>query len=109
MRGLPRCLGASKRVKKGGFARRGDGSVLAYMTKPQQAKRLYLPIFTRPKEALGNPLILSYNFQMSSAYSRIVRSEENLPIRAVFIIAIFAQRRLSMNASPTRCCASQYA
>jgi hypothetical protein len=32
------------------------------------------------------------NDQMSRAYSRMVRSLENLPTRAVFKIAIFAQR-----------------
>ena len=37
-------------------------------------------------------------FQISSAYSRIVRSEENFPIRATFRIAMRVQRSLSRNA-----------
>lgn len=38
------------------------------------------------------------SFQMSRAYSAMVRSEENFPERAVFRIAIRAQRSLSRNA-----------
>ncbi len=33
----------------------------------------------------------AFSFQICSAYSRIVRSLENFPIRAVFRMAIFAQ------------------
>ena len=44
--------------------------------------------------------------QISSTYSRIVRSEENLPAEKVFIIAIFAQRVRSRYASSTFRCAS---
>lgn len=40
-------------------------------------------------------------FQISEAYSLIVRSDENLPTRAVFMIAIRAHFDLSLNASLT--------
>ena len=40
-------------------------------------------------------------FQISRAYSLIVRSLENFPIRAVLRIAIFAQRDLSRKAAST--------
>ena len=36
-----------------------------------------------------------FTFHILSQYSRIERSEENLPMRAVLRIAIFAQARLS--------------
>ncbi len=44
--------------------------------------------------------------QMSSAYSRIVRSLENLPMRAVLRIAIRAHFAGSRYAASTRACAS---
>lgn len=46
-------------------------------------------------------------FQMSSAYSLIVRSDEKRPMRAVLSIAIFAQRGLSLKASSAFFWASQ--
>ncbi len=47
-------------------------------------------------------------FQICSAYSRMVRSEENFPIRATFRIAILVQRSLSTKACSTRCWQSAY-
>ena len=41
------------------------------------------------------------SFQISLAYWEIVRSLENLPMRAVLRIAIFAQRALSLKAAST--------
>ncbi len=38
------------------------------------------------------PILTGLSFQICLAYSLIVRSEENLPTRAVFMMAIFAQR-----------------
>src|SRR6185369_16315741 len=45
----------------------------------------------------GEPsqIFTAFTPQMSLAYSRMVRSLENFPTRAVFMIAIRAQRRLS--------------
>lgn len=50
-----------------------------------------------PSVALRPPhgTLTGLRSQMSRAYSEIVRSLENLPMRAVLRIAIFAQRRLS--------------
>ena len=45
-------------------------------------------------------------FQMSSAYSRIVRSEENQPIRAVFSTLARHQARRSRQRAATRRCAA---
>ena len=44
--------------------------------------------------------------QISSTYSWIVRSDENLPACAIFKIALFAQPSSSLYASMTRFCAS---
>ena len=49
----------------------------------------------RFNEPAGVAIGTGGDFQMRSAYSRMLRSLENLPIRAVFRIAIFAQRALS--------------
>src|SRR5712671_3196805 len=54
----------------------------------------------RPAPAASYTLTGS-SFQMSRAYSEIVRSLENLPIRAVLRIAIRAQRAGSRNAAST--------
>src|SRR5450755_3120339 len=47
--------------------------------------------------------------QISAQYSRIVRSEENLPERAVFRIDMRVQRSLSRKAASTCCWQSAYA
>ena len=49
-----------------------------------------------------------FRCQMSSAYSRMVLSEEKKPIRAVLFMAILAQRLLSRKASSTLLWTSQY-
>ena len=85
----------------------GAAELLRLVKIAFRLRRGIKPTFTSPKKALGNPQ--TYSFQMSSAYSRMVRSDENFPIRAVLRIAIFAQRFLSINAFPTSACISQYA
>ena len=50
-----------------------------------------------------------FTFQMRSLYSRIARSDENLPARATLSIDIRVQRSGSRNASSTSDCASTYA
>src|SRR5438128_1101693 len=54
-----------------------------------------LALFTVSQTGTGD------SFQISFAYWVMVRSLENLPIRAVFKIAIFAQRALSLKAAST--------
>ena len=49
-----------------------------------------------------------FRSQMSSAYSRMVLSDEKKPILAVLFMAISAQRFLSRNASSTFFWTSQY-
>ena len=44
------------------------------------------------------PILTGFKFHICAAYSLIVRSEENLPMLAVLMIAIRAQRFLSLNA-----------
>ncbi len=61
-----------------------------------------------PEPARAGAYKSPFRSQMSSAYSRMVLSDEKKPILAVLFMAIFAQRFLSRNASSTFCWTSQY-
>lgn len=84
--------------------------IVSHRAGNRHAKRAYTKWIRLAKSEIawmaGRYTRTGSSFQMSRAYSAIVRSLENLPMRAVLRIAIFAQRGRSRNAASTFSCAS---
>jgi len=80
-------------------AKRGKGVVLATLYQP-------VNLFRR-QHRLSSHSAHGFIFQMSAAYSRMVRSDENQPIRATLCIAFFAHKAPSVQSASTLRCAAE--
>ena len=80
-------------------AQSGKGIILASRNHPVD--------LIRRQHRLSAPSRHAGSFQMSVAYSRIVRSDENQPMRATLWIAFFAQSASSFHRASTDRCAAE--